>query len=288
MNNLIADADSFDMPLTRRETARFWRDSRFDAMECLSATFHTLQYAPHSHETYCIGAMEAGLQIYRVRGVTHTAGAGDLYLINPGDIHEGRPHEKGYRYRMIYPSVALMREVLEDARGKQLSGTPYFPRDAVSSPELAAEFIRLHKQMEAGLDRLETESRFHDFLVRLMGVHGGFRHPETTEDTGRAVYVARDYLDAHFAEDVRLSDIANAASLSRAHLVRAFKTEFHTPPHAWLTDRRIREARRLLRQGTSIADTALDCGFADQAHLTRHFKSRNGVTPAVYREKRTI
>ena len=47
---------------------------------------------------------------------------------------------------------------------------------------------------------------------------------------------------------------------------------------------RVRHARRLLREGASPSDTALECGFADQAHLTRHFKARSGVTPAAFRK----
>ena len=36
--------------------------------------------------------------------------------------------------------------------------------------------------------------------------------------------------------------------------------------------------------GVSPSDAALECGFADQAHLTRHFKARTGVTPAAFRK----
>jgi AraC-like DNA-binding protein len=73
------------------------------------------------------------------------------------------------------------------------------------------------------------------------------------------------------------------AGLSRAHLIRAFRREFHITPHAYLTDIRIRRARHLLRQGESPASVALECGFADQAHFARHFKARTGVTPGQFR-----
>ena len=35
--------------------------------------------------------------------------------------------------------------------------------------------------------------------------------------------------------------------------------------------------------GATPSDTALACGFADQAHMTRQFKARTGLTPAVFR-----
>ncbi len=46
--------------------------------------------------------------------------------------------------------------------------------------------------------------------------------------------------------------------------------------------RRIRLALQLLRKGEELAVTAMLAGFADQAHFTRHFRSRMGITPGAY------
>ena len=105
---------------------------------------------------------------------------------------------------------------------------------------------------------------------------------ETRERT--AVWRARDYLSDHFATDIGLEELAGIAGLSRAHLIRAFRKEFHITPHAFLTDIRIRRARALLSLGRSPADVAFACGFADQAHFTRHFKARVGITPGQFRK----
>jgi AraC-like DNA-binding protein len=55
------------------------------------------------------------------------------------------------------------------------------------------------------------------------------------------------------------------------------------PPHAWLVARRLRLARRMLEGGSAIAETAAATGFADQSHLTRHFRRSLGFTPGAYR-----
>ena len=49
------------------------------------------------------------------------------------------------------------------------------------------------------------------------------------------------------------------------------------------SEARIARARRLLSMGEQPASVAGDCGFYDQAHLTRLFKSVHGVTPGNYR-----
>ena len=108
--------------------------------------------------------------------------------------------------------------------------------------------------------------------------------PVDTREKG-AVHHARDYLVDNFSTDIGLEELARVAGLSRAHLIRAFRREFHITPHAFLTDKRVREARRLLRAGMPPAEVAFECGFADQAHFTRHFKARTGLTPGQYRSR---
>jgi AraC-like DNA-binding protein len=41
-------------------------------------------------------------------------------------------------------------------------------------------------------------------------------------------------------------------------------------------------AKRLLAQGRSIIDTALETGFSDQSHFTRVFREHTGATPNQY------
>jgi AraC-like DNA-binding protein len=284
MHNVSQMDAASDMPLTRVESTRFWRDGRFGGMECLSATFQTHAYAPHAHETFSIGAIESGSQIARIRGAREETGPGCLYLINPEVVHDGAPGPDGYRYRMIYPGEALYRDVLEDVTGKPCRGTPAFTRELPQDAELAQAFHRAHRALEDNVGALEAEEGMYSVLAALFMRHGSeVRAPiETRERT--AVCRARDYLSENFAQDVGLEELAAIAGLSRAHLIRAFRKEFHITPHAYLTDVRIRRARALLCLGRSPADVAFACGFADQAHFTRHFKARVGITPGQFRK----
>ena len=86
------------MPVTESEKTKFWRDRRFRNMECMAATFVTHQFAPHAHDTFSIGAIEAGCQIARIRGAREFTGPGALYILNKGETHDGAPGiREGYR-----------------------------------------------------------------------------------------------------------------------------------------------------------------------------------------------
>jgi AraC family transcriptional regulator len=88
-----------------------------------------------------------------------------------------------------------------------------------------------------------------------------------------------DRIEEGIAQPMGVEELAAIAGLSPAHFSREFKRVHGQPPHAFVLGRRLERARGLLEGGASIADAALRCGFSDQAHLSRLFKRRFGVTP---------
>ncbi len=91
---------------------------------------------------------------------------------------------------------------------------------------------------------------------------------------------AIDFVEAHFAENVSMQDIAAASGLSVSSLSTQFRRATGQTPYAFVIERRIAHAEQLLRQSDMpIAEVALAAGFADQAHLTRLIRARRGTTP---------
>ena len=64
--------------------------------------------------------------------------------------------------------------------------------------------------------------------------------------------------------------------------MRRFREQTGVTPHAFQTNLRVEEARRLLAAGVAPAAVAASCAFADQPHLTRVFKRAVGVSPGRY------
>lgn len=95
----------------------------------------------------------------------------------------------------------------------------------------------------------------------------------------------RDYLRDNLAESVRLEELASLAGLSPWHFLRAFRAHFHVTPHQMLMAYRLYEAKLLLARGLSAASVAASVGLSDQAHLTRAFAQRYGITPVRYQKQ---
>ncbi|WP_137132854.1 AraC family transcriptional regulator [Rhizobium sp. FY34] len=284
MHNVSQQQAAEATPVSRSENTRFWRDRRFRDMECLTASFITHEFSPHSHDTFSIGAIERGCQVAMIRGTREHTGPGALYLINPGEVHDGQPGApEGYRYRMIYPDMEMLTEIIEDVTGRAFNGSPSFARQLLTDAPLAGAFNRAHRAIEEGAATLEGEESMYGVLAAMFARHGSDIIRAPTHAEPLAMRRVRAYLTEHFNEDVGLEALAKVAGLSRAHMIRAFRKQYFITPHAYQTDLRVRHARHLLRNGATPTDTALACGFADQAHLTRHFKARSGLTPAVFR-----
>jgi AraC-like DNA-binding protein len=70
--------------------------------------------------------------------------------------------------------------------------------------------------------------------------------------------------------------------LDRWTLARQFRAAFGTSPSRFRTMRQLDHVRRLLKGGASLAEAAIDAGFADQSHMSRHFKKAYGLTPGTW------
>lgn len=287
MHTLLTQAAAMEQaPLADGETARFWREAAYDDLECLSAVFRTHAYAPHSHETYVMGIVETGCETFRCRGARHYAGPGMFCLVNPEEVHDGEPHGAGYAYRMIYPSLALVRAIGEELTGRTLNATPRFRTPVAVDRPLARRFAAFHRALEAGTEVLERDERTVSILAEILARHADLGPAHALGDESGPLARVRERLDAIALgeqEAMDLPALARLAGLSRTHLVRAFRRQTGFTPHAYLIDRRVRRAREFLRRGMAPADVAALAGFADQAHLTRAFKARYGVTPGVFR-----
>lgn len=89
-----------------------------------------------------------------------------------------------------------------------------------------------------------------------------------------------EYIDAHLQDPIRLDEMADAVGLGVWTFSKKFNESFDCSPHTFVTDQRVERAKRMLQAGTlAIKEIAYDCGFSDQAHLTRVLRSKLGITP---------
>jgi AraC-like DNA-binding protein len=128
---------------------------------------------------------------------------------------------------------------------------------------------------------------FDSLLLELLALFRRHARVPHKADDGRATRFAPvvDYLHAHLARRLTLEELAAVAGLSPFHFLRQFQAQHHATPQQMLMAFRLAEAKRQLSRGERPAQVAAAVGLADQAHLTRSFAQRYGVTPARYQRE---
>lgn len=154
------------------------------------------------------------------------------------------------------------------------SGIRFAPSAALPSIDRAATALA------AADSTLHAEQLLTQLLSAVVAT--GLLHHEPAPDTSRAVAAGQEYLDTHLLGRPTLSETAAAAGVDRFTLLRRFRRELDTTPHAYLVMLRLARAQRRLAAGVPPADAAAESGFADQAHLGRWFRRVHGITPTAY------
>ncbi|WP_243312903.1 AraC family transcriptional regulator [Fundidesulfovibrio agrisoli] len=270
-----------------KDSARYWIEHDLGGLECLQASFVNHRFAPHAHEEFVIGVIQAGAQRARYRGGDEIMPADTTCVMNAGEQHTGHgATEAGWSYRVVYPHPAILQGIASQLAGRPV-GVPAFDELVIRDDELTRGLLALHAALDSGCATpLAKQSLLTWALARLIGRHASPRPPAPSLRKARpGIQRARDYLDAHHARAPGLDELAAVACMSPYHFVRSFGAEVGVPPHIYQLQRRIEGAKRLLAGGASIADVAAATGFADQSHLTNRFKAVVGVTPGAFRKK---
>ncbi|HEY0649457.1 AraC family transcriptional regulator [Phenylobacterium sp.] len=90
-----------------------------------------------------------------------------------------------------------------------------------------------------------------------------------------------DYVETNLDGELSLEALADVAGMSIPHLTTLFRRTMGQSVHAYVMERRVQRARALLLdRRLSIAQVALETGFAHQSHLARWMRRLLGVTPS--------
>lgn len=241
----------------------------------------------HTHDQYGMGVVDCGGHASLSDRGQVRAGPGSLIFVNPGEVHDGRPIGARPRaWRILYFDPDVIEEtrtdISEGASSSFRFAGPVFADDGLRQAFDAA-FAQATARAEAR-DAMACETAIIRLLARaeVNSTTKPRRSPASA-----CIRRALNMIEADpSSPQLTLARLAREVQLSRYQLLRSFSRELGLTPHAYILQLRLALARRLIRAGSPLAETASRAGFFDQSHLTHRFVGQFGVTPSRYASMR--
>jgi len=259
-----------------------WRPWQFKQLELSQGVAVSAPSRQRFIQEYLIVCVQSGTADFQYRNARFNGPIINetFCVIEPGGTWTSQIKNVTFYCLMIDP--AMLQEIASEVLHWE-QPLPHFSSRTFFDPSLSRAVHDLARGSQAPASRLQQEETLLHLFAPLLHVHAeeastlprlGWEHP--------AVNRAKEYLQAHYAQEVSLQELAGMVNMSPFHLARVFRQIVGLPPHAYQIQLRLEHARTFLAQGYEVGYVASETGFFDQSHFTQQFKRRYLVTPASY------
>lgn len=238
----------------------------------------------------CDGALRISIE-----GKIYTATSGDVYLVNPGELHymEADKIPVDY-YTILFPlqfisflsQDRIEREILLPFRESKLLLQNDINQNAVvrSVEEALLELIEINDEKK-GIYELRTKALLLQLLAEL--AEEACFHASVLRKNSHLQREMISYIQDHFEEKLTLEMLSEEFHLSQKYISRYFKEQFAISFMQYVGHLRMEKAKDLLRNTElSITEVAMSSGYPSVNLFIRNFKETYQVTPLQYRKSR--
>jgi AraC family transcriptional activator of pobA len=253
----------------------------------------------HTHEFFAVIFLERAQGLHRTADDIHDAGAGDLYVIAPGEVHDASKLHDAAGWTVWFMRDALGPLAAQD-EAPPLPGQPRWLALIRQACLMGSRYVVPQD------DRLQWQERFASLARELDARDAGYAAAARSLltllliDTSRLAFYGLEsmperlnpviedtfsLIDGRFAEPLTMDDIASEVGRSPGHLTRLVRELTGQTVMHWIQERRMTEARGLLI-GTDIKVDAIAArvGYSDAGYFRRRFKRLHGLTPQAWRD----
>ncbi|MDI4645210.1 helix-turn-helix domain-containing protein [Cohnella hashimotonis] len=254
----------------------------------------------HLHDWYEMVYVHGGKGTFFIDRTFYDMYAGSLFLIPGNTIHRAFPDaEDPVTSTALFfnPSLVQVRPLGEPFSYLQCFDWSKQNRmyRLLCSPALTAGFEQVLLEIDEELRTSKMGARHAVSLLlqrillsvdRELGTEGRGQTTQAPAIGPRWMRDALLFIDAHYADDIGLSELSKRASVSPAHFSRLFKQMTGMNVTGFIAAKRIVKAKEmLLATDHGVARIAAECGFESLPHFHRLFKRIAGGTPAAYRRR---
>jgi AraC-like DNA-binding protein len=248
----------------------------------------------HAHDFLVLVYVEEGVGSFAVDGAERPLRAGQVHAVPPGQVIGVSTVFELARCRAwsvaftpdAVPALAAVSPLawahhpllamFAPGAGLGLVAEPDRPRWSAWLTELAEELTDPR--------RLGAREAVAGLLTRVLVAAARLAPPASSGTPDPLVERVFNEIEATFREPVSVGDVARALGYTPGHLTTVVRERTGRPLLEWITERRMTEVRRMLREtDLPLGVVAARSGLRDATYLVRRFRERYGITPERWR-----
>lgn len=241
-----------------------------DGLELLNARNHTIDFPFHTHNNFNLTLILNQTFYTKLNDKFLRAPIGTISITNPNEVHATPCDNKlGNSFFTFYVAPDVLK-TLNRGRDVFFEDKIIYDRDLVNGFHYLAEHfnnpaLNLEKELLRVLEKLVA------------------RYASSMYFNDKKTILFQDLISENLMEKFSLTHTAKRLGLDKYKFLRLFKHETGLTPNNYILLQRIEKCKKLLTKETDLMEVAIETGFYDVAHLSRHFKRFTGVTPSEYK-----
>jgi AraC-like DNA-binding protein len=253
-----------------------------EKISLIEADYQDFAFTRHYHLDFHIGLIVGGQQKFHYQGTQHQVGSGQLVIMPPDEIHDGRSMLKsGYQTRVFSLEPEWLTSL---AQLKKPSELIHFKQIIVAQKDIFQSLVWLHQTLKTNnVCQLAQDCLPYEGFEKLFRYYSNIEQKPAVALGNQSIATLKEYLIANIDQPVRLEQLSELCQLSPTQFQRHFKAKMGLTPYAWLCRLRMEQSMKLLKMGIGGTEVAYQVGFYDQAHFSKAFKATYGVNPSQIR-----
>uniref|UniRef100_UPI004057AF40 AraC family transcriptional regulator n=1 Tax=Agathobacter sp. TaxID=2021311 RepID=UPI004057AF40 len=248
----------------------------------------------HWHDEIEIIYIKQGKLSICVQGELYQAASGDVFFVNPGELHFMESDDMSVEYyTILFPlkfisfqtEDLLERQVLQPLRMKKLLFSIY-----ISEQDMKLQVVRLLKNIISVNAKRGNGYQLRTRILLLemieLFIRNGCFCPASFGSSSGLQRDMLSYIQKHYTEKITLQRLAGEFHLSEKYISEYFRKHFSISFRQYVGHLRMTKAKNLLLvTDLPITEVALSCGFPSVNLFIRNFKEMYQLTPLQYRKK---
>lgn len=258
-----------------------------DSLELFSTSNSNQDFPLHYHENFCISIIEKGAFVENNKiALQHS-----VLISNPLEVHKNSAFQNlDYSIKTLYVSKDIFKFALAKT-GKNQIDDNFLIQNLITDSFLSDKINQLANHITSQENNFDVN--FEREFIQLIQRIGQFESTKANTEFNNLVKPTwleevKQYVSLYLDQKINLETLASKTKLDKFQFIRAFKKHTGLTPFQYILLSRIALTKKLLQEGNSLIETALDAGFYDQSNFAKYFKNYVGVTPRNYQQSFNI